>query len=140
WKALDDGDDVIDKLSLDSSSEIKIWCKCSWLSNDVEYLHTYVYAKDAYMCSCNEGKLGLRRRIEMRIRRSCFGSTLLQNQSYGSNSSQPSSPTIDQFEGDLGHPQGSNASASENEMAATYDHEAILSEDGDSNIQTTEHV
>ncbi|GKC35653.1 hypothetical protein Tco_1048037 [Tanacetum coccineum] len=27
WRALDDGDDVVVKLSLDSSSEIKIRCK-----------------------------------------------------------------------------------------------------------------
>nr|GEW31470.1 ribonuclease H-like domain-containing protein [Tanacetum cinerariifolium] len=64
----------------------------------------------------------------------------VQDQSDGSNSSQPSSPTIDQFKGDLGNPQGSNDSASENEMAATFDYETTLSEDVDSNIQTTEHV
>ncbi|GKC12708.1 hypothetical protein Tco_1009490 [Tanacetum coccineum] len=38
----DDGDDVIGKLSLDSS-------------NDVDYLWTYVLVNDAYMCSCDEG-------------------------------------------------------------------------------------
>ncbi|GJW85795.1 hypothetical protein Tco_0158940 [Tanacetum coccineum] len=44
WKALDDGDDVIDKLSLN------LRLKC-------------------FVGSYNEGKLGLRRRIEMRNRR-----------------------------------------------------------------------
>ncbi|GJS73438.1 hypothetical protein Tco_0706279 [Tanacetum coccineum] len=61
----------------------------------------------------------------------------VQNQNDGSNSSQPSSPTIDQFEGDLGHSQGSNGSDNENEMAATSDNEAILSKDDNYNIQTT---
>ncbi|GJR61290.1 hypothetical protein Tco_1503452 [Tanacetum coccineum] len=41
------------------------------------------------------------------------------------------SPTIDQFEGDLRHPQGSNGSASENEMVATFGDETTLYEDGD---------
>ncbi|GJX98603.1 putative reverse transcriptase domain-containing protein [Tanacetum coccineum] len=47
WRRLaldDDGDDVIGKLSLDSS-------------NDVDYLRTYVLVNDAYMCSCDEDKL-----------------------------------------------------------------------------------
>ncbi|GJV26782.1 hypothetical protein Tco_1383230 [Tanacetum coccineum] len=65
------------------------------------------------------------------------GTEALITKNDGSNSSQPSSPTIDQFEGDLGHPQGSNGSANENEMAANSDNEAILSKDDNSNIQTT---
>ncbi|GJS33961.1 retrovirus-related pol polyprotein from transposon TNT 1-94 [Tanacetum coccineum] len=39
----------------------------------------------------------------------------------GSNSSQPSNPTIDFIEDDLGHPQCSNGSASDNEMCATFE-------------------
>ncbi|GJZ33280.1 ribonuclease H-like domain-containing protein [Tanacetum coccineum] len=61
-------------------------------------------------------------------------------QSDGSNSSPPSSLTIDHFEGDLGHPQGSNGFASENEMAATSDYEFAFSKDDDYDIQTTKHV
>ncbi|GJY07206.1 ribonuclease H-like domain-containing protein [Tanacetum coccineum] len=42
-----------------------------------------------------------------------------QDQDDGSNSTHFSSLTIDQFEDELGHPQGSNGSASEDEMTAT---------------------
>ncbi|GJW20156.1 hypothetical protein Tco_0030778 [Tanacetum coccineum] len=51
------------------------------------------------------------------------------DQSDGSNSSQFSSLTIDQFEGELGHSQGSNGYAIESEKAATSDHNTSLSDD-----------
>ncbi|GKF66760.1 ribonuclease H-like domain-containing protein, partial [Tanacetum coccineum] len=50
------------------------------------------------------------------------------DQSDGSNSSQFSSPTIDQFEGELGHSQGSNGYAIESEKVATSDHNTSLSD------------
>nr|GEU44478.1 ribonuclease H-like domain-containing protein [Tanacetum cinerariifolium] len=55
-------------------------------------------------------------------------------------SSQPNSPTIDHYEDDMVHPQGSNGSASENEMATTYENESALSEGDATNIPDTEHV
>ncbi|GJR36594.1 ribonuclease H-like domain-containing protein [Tanacetum coccineum] len=63
-----------------------------------------------------------------------------QAQNEGGNSSQSGSPTIDLFEDDVGHPQGSNGSARENEMTATSEHDFALSEGGDVNIPDTEHV
>ncbi|GJV61725.1 ribonuclease H-like domain-containing protein [Tanacetum coccineum] len=47
------------------------------------------------------------------------------------------SPIIDHFEDDVGHPQGSNGPASENEMAATSEHDSTLSEGDDNNILDT---
>nr|GEU40278.1 ribonuclease H-like domain-containing protein [Tanacetum cinerariifolium] len=44
------------------------------------------------------------------------------------------------FIDDLRHPQGSNGSASENEMAATSEHDYALSEGDDDDIPNTEHV
>ncbi|GJW34408.1 ribonuclease H-like domain-containing protein, partial [Tanacetum coccineum] len=58
----------------------------------------------------------------------------------GSHSSQPSSPTIDHYESDLGHSHGSNGSASESERAATSDHNTTLSEDDVAINDTTDHV
>ncbi|GJW72857.1 ribonuclease H-like domain-containing protein [Tanacetum coccineum] len=58
----------------------------------------------------------------------------------GGNSPKPSSPTLDLFEDDLGHPQGSNGSASEYEMAATSNLNTALSEDDVPNTVNTEHV
>ncbi|GJR63826.1 ribonuclease H-like domain-containing protein [Tanacetum coccineum] len=58
----------------------------------------------------------------------------------GSHSSQPSSPIIDHYESDFGHSQSSNSSASENERAATSDHNTTLSEDDIAVDDTTEHV
>ncbi|GJW60702.1 ribonuclease H-like domain-containing protein [Tanacetum coccineum] len=52
-----------------------------------------------------------------------------QDQSDGSNSPDSSSPTIDLLEDDLGHPQGYNRSASEDEIVATSDPNTALSED-----------
>ncbi|GJR68309.1 hypothetical protein Tco_0014374 [Tanacetum coccineum] len=49
-------------------------------------------------------------------------------QNDGSNSPKPSSPTFNLFESDLGHSQGSNGSASSDEMTATSDHDTTLSE------------
>ncbi|GJY46168.1 ribonuclease H-like domain-containing protein [Tanacetum coccineum] len=46
-----------------------------------------------------------------------------------SNSPEPSSPTFNLFEDDLGHPQGFNGSDSADEMAATSDHDKALSKD-----------
>ncbi|GJY50493.1 ribonuclease H-like domain-containing protein [Tanacetum coccineum] len=63
-----------------------------------------------------------------------------QDQNDGSNSPHSSSPTIDLFEVELGHPQGSNASANEDEMATTSDPDTALSEDDQSNILITEQV
>ncbi|GJZ70476.1 integrase, catalytic region, zinc finger, CCHC-type containing protein, partial [Tanacetum coccineum] len=58
----------------------------------------------------------------------------------GSNSSQPSCPTIDFIEDDLGHPQCSNGSASENEMAATSESDFALFEGDVADISDKEHV
>nr|GEX43543.1 ribonuclease H-like domain-containing protein [Tanacetum cinerariifolium] len=58
----------------------------------------------------------------------------------GSHSSQPSTPTIDHYESDLGHSQGSNGSASESERDATSDHNTTLSEDDVAVDDTTYHV
>ncbi|GJY09576.1 ribonuclease H-like domain-containing protein [Tanacetum coccineum] len=58
----------------------------------------------------------------------------------GSHSSQPSSPTIDHYESDLGHSQGFNGSTSESERAATSDHNTTLSEDDVTVDDSTEHV
>ncbi|GJY17687.1 putative RNA-directed DNA polymerase [Tanacetum coccineum] len=55
----------------------------------------------------------------------------------GSNSSQPSSPTTNHYEDDMVHPQGSNGSASENEMVATSENESALSEGDATNIPDT---
>ncbi|GKC43341.1 ribonuclease H-like domain-containing protein, partial [Tanacetum coccineum] len=57
----------------------------------------------------------------------------------GSHSSQPSSPTIDHYENDLGHSQGSIGSVSETERAATSDHNTTLSEDDITVDDATEH-
>ncbi|GJS22083.1 hypothetical protein Tco_0450715 [Tanacetum coccineum] len=51
------------------------------------------------------------------------------DQSDGRNSSQFSSLTIDQFESETGHSQGSNGSASKSKKATTSDHNTTLSED-----------
>ncbi|GJT70423.1 ribonuclease H-like domain-containing protein [Tanacetum coccineum] len=53
---------------------------------------------------------------------------------------QPSSPTIDHYESDLGHSQDSNGSTSESERAATSDHNTTLSEDDIAIDDATEHV
>ncbi|GJZ27721.1 ribonuclease H-like domain-containing protein, partial [Tanacetum coccineum] len=58
----------------------------------------------------------------------------------GSNSPQPSSPTFDLFEEDLGHPQGSNVYASADEMDATCGHDTALSEDDVPNTLNKAHV
>ncbi|GJR20552.1 putative RNA-directed DNA polymerase [Tanacetum coccineum] len=58
----------------------------------------------------------------------------------GSYSSQPSSPTIDHYESDLGHSQGSSGSASESERDTTSDHNTALSEDDVVVNDNTEHV
>ncbi|GJU63929.1 ribonuclease H-like domain-containing protein [Tanacetum coccineum] len=58
----------------------------------------------------------------------------------GSHSSQPSSPTIDHYESDLGHCQGFNSSASESERAAISDHNTTLSKDDVAVNDTTDHV
>ncbi|GKB16442.1 ribonuclease H-like domain-containing protein [Tanacetum coccineum] len=63
-----------------------------------------------------------------------------QDQDDGSNSIHFSSPTIDHFEDELRHPQGSNGSASEDEMAATSDLNIALSEDANLDTLNTEHV
>ncbi|GJV03800.1 hypothetical protein Tco_1337369 [Tanacetum coccineum] len=55
----------------------------------------------------------------------------------GSNSSQPSSPTIDPFESDLGHSHGSNGSTNESERAATSNHNTALSKDDVAYDQST---
>ncbi|GKA19933.1 ribonuclease H-like domain-containing protein [Tanacetum coccineum] len=52
-----------------------------------------------------------------------------RDQSDGSNSPVTSSSTFDQNVNDLGHSQGSNGSASEDEMAATFDPTTTNSED-----------
>ncbi|GJT16286.1 ribonuclease H-like domain-containing protein [Tanacetum coccineum] len=52
-----------------------------------------------------------------------------KDQSDGSNSPVTSSSTFDQNVNDLGHSQGSNGSASEDEMAATFDPTTTDSED-----------
>ncbi|GJU32691.1 ribonuclease H-like domain-containing protein [Tanacetum coccineum] len=62
------------------------------------------------------------------------------DQSDGSNSSKFSNPTIDQFEGEMGHSQGSNGSASKSEKVSTSDHNTTLSEDDIADDQTTEHI
>ncbi|GJR27891.1 ribonuclease H-like domain-containing protein [Tanacetum coccineum] len=62
------------------------------------------------------------------------------DQSDGRDSPNPSSPTIDLFGDDLGHPQGSNRSAIEDEMVATSDPNTALSEDDVPNSLNTEHV
>ncbi|GKA66474.1 ribonuclease H-like domain-containing protein [Tanacetum coccineum] len=58
----------------------------------------------------------------------------------GSHSSQPSNPTIDHYESDLGHSRGSNGSASESERVAISDHNTSLSEDDVVVDDATEHV
>nr|GFA80268.1 ribonuclease H-like domain-containing protein [Tanacetum cinerariifolium]GFA81686.1 ribonuclease H-like domain-containing protein [Tanacetum cinerariifolium] len=58
----------------------------------------------------------------------------------GSNSSQPSSPTIDHYDSDLGHSQGSHGSVNESERAATSYHNTTLSEDDVAVNETTDHV
>ncbi|GKA23448.1 ribonuclease H-like domain-containing protein, partial [Tanacetum coccineum] len=63
-----------------------------------------------------------------------------QVQDDGSNSIHFSSPTIDHFEDELGHPQGSNGSANEDEMAATSDPSIALSEDDIHDSLNTKHV
>nr|GEX23584.1 ribonuclease H-like domain-containing protein [Tanacetum cinerariifolium] len=62
------------------------------------------------------------------------------DQSDGSNSPNPSSPTIDLFEDNLGHPQGSNGSAKEDEMVVTSYPNTALSKDDVPNSLNTEHV
>ncbi|GJV86785.1 ribonuclease H-like domain-containing protein [Tanacetum coccineum] len=62
------------------------------------------------------------------------------DQSDGRNSSKFSNPTIDQFEGEMGHSQGSNGSASKSEKVSTSDHNTTLSEDDIADDQTTEHI
>ncbi|GJX13713.1 ribonuclease H-like domain-containing protein, partial [Tanacetum coccineum] len=62
------------------------------------------------------------------------------DQSDGGNSPELSSPTFDQVEDDLGHPQGSNGSASKDEMVATFDLNIALSEDDVLNSLNTKHV
>nr|GEV19626.1 DNA-directed DNA polymerase [Tanacetum cinerariifolium] len=62
------------------------------------------------------------------------------DQNDGSNSPNPSSPTIDLFEDNLGHPQGSNGSAKENEMVVTSYPNTALSEDDVPNSLNTKHV
>nr|GEW79720.1 ribonuclease H-like domain-containing protein [Tanacetum cinerariifolium] len=62
------------------------------------------------------------------------------DQSDGSNSPNPSSPTIDLFKDDLGHPQGSNGSTKEDEMDVTFYPNTALSEDDVPNSLNTEHV
>ncbi|GJW46010.1 RNA-directed DNA polymerase, eukaryota [Tanacetum coccineum] len=52
-----------------------------------------------------------------------------KGQSDGSNSPNTSSPTFDQNVNDVGHSQGSNGSASEDEMVATFDPTSTNSED-----------
>ncbi|GJW90367.1 ribonuclease H-like domain-containing protein [Tanacetum coccineum] len=52
-----------------------------------------------------------------------------EGQSDGSNSPNTSSPTFDQNVNDVGHSQGSNGSASEDEMVATFDPTSANSED-----------
>ncbi|GKD60774.1 ribonuclease H-like domain-containing protein [Tanacetum coccineum] len=63
-----------------------------------------------------------------------------QVQDDGSNSIHFSSPIIDHFEDELGHPQGSNGSANEDEMAATSDPSIALSEDDIHDTLNTKHV
>nr|GEX51520.1 ribonuclease H-like domain-containing protein [Tanacetum cinerariifolium] len=46
----------------------------------------------------------------------------------GSNSSNHGSPTFNLLEDNLGHPKGSNGSASENEMAVTFENDFSMSE------------
>nr|GEW36198.1 ribonuclease H-like domain-containing protein [Tanacetum cinerariifolium] len=53
----------------------------------------------------------------------------VQPHNESNNSFNPGSPTIHLIEGDLGHPQGSNGSVNENEMAATSDNDYALLED-----------
>nr|GEY22800.1 putative reverse transcriptase, RNA-dependent DNA polymerase, Gag-polypeptide of LTR copia-type [Tanacetum cinerariifolium] len=57
----------------------------------------------------------------------------------GSNSSQPSSLTIDFIKDDLGHPQGFNGSASENEMVATSESDSALFNGDVADISDKEH-
>ncbi|GJR95947.1 hypothetical protein Tco_0268121 [Tanacetum coccineum] len=67
-----------------------------------------------------------------------------QDQDDGSNFIHFTSPTIDHFEDELGHPQGSKGSASENEMVVTTDPNIAISEDDNLDrifdTQNTEHV
>ncbi|GJV64900.1 ribonuclease H-like domain-containing protein [Tanacetum coccineum] len=62
-------------------------------------------------------------------------------QNDGSNSPEPSSLTFDPFESDLGHSQGSNGSASSNEMTATSDHDTTSYEnDGKDEKKRLDHL
>ncbi|GJV07297.1 ribonuclease H-like domain-containing protein [Tanacetum coccineum] len=113
--------------------------------NGTEALITKVARDNKFIVGFDESKCFLMSQDLMdvkilRIGKKVNGLYYFEGSSDGYNSSPPSSPTIDHFEGDLGHPQGSNGFASENEMAATSDYEFAFSKDDDYDIQTTEHV
>nr|GFA18754.1 ribonuclease H-like domain-containing protein [Tanacetum cinerariifolium] len=64
----------------------------------------------------------------------------VQVQNDGGNSPHSSSPTIDHFKDELGHPQGSNGFDGEDEMTATSEPETELSEGGYPDTSTTKHA
>lgn len=67
------------------------------------------------------------------------GNKYAKSPSEGRNSFLDGSPTIDPIEDELGHPQGSNGFAPENEVSATLENDNVLSEGTSHNSPITDH-